>query len=51
MTALRCERCGQWWSMHHRSPEVFDVISRLCPVCVGSLPLLSLRETPEERIA
>ncbi|AMW63864.1 hypothetical protein I5J42_gp43 [Mycobacterium phage GreaseLightnin] len=37
MTAVRCRMCGKFWAFTG-NPDLFEVISRYCPLCIPFAP-------------
>jgi hypothetical protein len=37
MTAQQCMRCGRWWTHNAGPRENFDIVTRLCPLCIPAV--------------
>ena len=38
-TASQCIRCGQFWSNNAGPRDNFSVVTKMCPECIGRLPI------------
>lgn len=41
MNGSKCARCGEFWAFTSGPHDNFRAITILCPMCIGSLPIVA----------